>query len=204
MDDNTFPNLMAILTGYNQSSSYEYCDPKKVGKLDKCPFMWKHFLNSGYATGYAEDEAKIGTFNYHKYGFLQQPTSHYFRPFAMAAEKYLKIKFKSSLKFCLGFQNYADFIYQYAVDFATAYKNDPFFGLFWTNTFSHNDISDPSSMDERIKYYLEELESRGILNESAVIFFSDHGLRFGPVRLLLVRKQNQLKSVLNFNFIFTL
>lgn len=188
MDDNTFPNLMAILTGYNQSSSYEYCDPKKVGQLDKCPFMWKHFVNSGYATGYAEDEAKIGTFNYHKYGFLQQPTSHYFRPFAMAAEKYLKIKFKSSLKFCLGFQNYADFIYQYAVDFATAYKNDPFFGLFWTNTFSHNDISDPSSMDERIKYYLEELESRGILNESAVIFFSDHGLRFGPVRLLLVRK----------------
>ena len=104
----------------------------------------------------------------------------------MAAEKYLKIKYKSALKFCLGFQNYADFIYQYALDFATVYRNDPFFGLFWTNTFSHNDISDPSSMDERIKFYLEELETRGILNTSAVIFFSDHGLRFGPVRQLLV------------------
>jgi hypothetical protein len=187
MDDNTFPNLMAILTGFNQSHAYEICDPKKVGQLDKCPFIWKHFQNSGYATGYAEDEAKIGTFNYHKLGFLSQPTTHYYRPFAMAAEKYLKIKYKSSLKFCLGFQNYADFIYQYALDFATAYKNDPFFGLFWTNTFSHNDISDPSSMDERIKFYLEELDSRGILNTSAVIFFSDHGLRFGPVRQLLVR-----------------
>lgn len=187
MDDNTFPNLMAILTGFNQSYAYESCDPKKIGKLDKCPFMWKHFQSSGYVTGYAEDEAKIGTFNYHKLGFLQQPTTHYFRPFSMAAEKYLKIKYKSSLKFCLGFQNYADFIYQYALDFATAYKNDPFFGLFWTNTFSHNDISDPSSMDERIKSYVEELENRGILNTSAVIFFSDHGLRFGPVRQLLVR-----------------
>lgn len=35
MDDNTFPNLMAILTGYNQTTSYELCDPKKVGHLGK-------------------------------------------------------------------------------------------------------------------------------------------------------------------------
>lgn len=42
-------------------------------------------------------------------------------------------------------------------------------------------------MDEKIKGYLEMLDTRGILNTSAVIFFSDHGLRFGPVRQLLVR-----------------
>lgn len=186
MDDNTFPNLMAILVGYNQSYSYQECNPKAIGNLDKCPFIWKDFEKAGYVTGYAEDEAKISTFNYHKFGFLNQPTTNYFRPFTLAAEKYLKIKYKSSLKFCLGFQNYADFIYQYALDFASVYKNDPFFGLFWTNTFSHNELSDPSSMDEKIKFYLEELDSRGILNTSAVVFFSDHGLRFGPVRQLLV------------------
>lgn len=161
--------------------------------------MWKDFQNSGYATAYAEDEAKIGTFNYHKLGFLEQPTTHYFRPFSLVAEKYLKIKYKSSLKFCLGFQNYADFIYQYALDFATAYKNNPSFGLFWTNTFSHNDISDPSSMDERIKYYIVELENRGILNSSAVVFFSDHGIRFGPVRQLLT---GYLEERLPFIFIW--
>lgn len=33
MDDNTFPNLMAILTGYNQTTSYQLCDPKHVGQL---------------------------------------------------------------------------------------------------------------------------------------------------------------------------
>ena len=182
MDDNTFPNLMAILTGYNQSYSYDACNPKAIGKLDKCPFVWKDFENAGYVTGYAEDEAKISTFNYHKLGFVNQPTTNYFRPFAIAAEKYLKTKIKSSLKLCLGFQNYADFIYQYAIDFATAYKDDPFFGLFCTNTFSHNELSDPSSMDEKIKSYLEELDSRGILNTSAVIFFSDHGLRFVSIK----------------------
>lgn len=199
MDDNTFPNLMAILTGYNQTTAYELCDPKQVGHLNKCPFIWKDFQNSGYATAYGEDEAKIGTFNYHKFGFLDQPTVHYLRPFTLVAEKYLKIKYKSSLKFCLGFKNYADFIYEYALDFATAYKDNPSFGLFWTNTFSHNEISDPSSMDERIKYYIEELDNRGILNTSAVIFFSDHGIRFGPVRQLLT---GYLEERLPFIFIW--
>ena len=107
------------------------------------------------------------------------------RPFAIAAEKNLTKKYKNSLTFCLGYQNYADHIYQYAMDFASVYKNDSYFGLFWTNTFSHNDISDPSSMDLRMKFYIEELERREILKNNMVVFFSDHGLRFGPVRSIL-------------------
>ncbi len=42
-----------------------------------------------------------------------------------------------------------------------------------------------SSMDGKMKSYLVELETRGILNNSMVVFFSDHGLRFGPVRHLV-------------------
>jgi len=193
MDDNTFPNLMAILAGFNNSQSWKECQPTQVGKLDDCPLIWKTFAESGYATAYAEDEASLSTFNYHKEGFVKQPTTHYFRPFALAAEKHLKIGLKHSLTFCLGFQNYGDFIFQYALDFATAYKNEPSFGLFWTNTFSHNDLSDPSSMDERIKFYIEELDNRGILNKSAVVFFSDHGIRFGPVRKLMVSFRSSIE-----------
>lgn len=185
IDDNTYPNLMAILTGYNNTLAYDVCNPRKVGQLETCPFLWKYFADSGYVTAYAEDEASINTFNYHKYGFVKQPTDYYLRPIALAAEKNLVKKMKNSLTFCLGFQHYADFIYQYALDFATYYKEEPSFGLFWTNTFSHNDISDPSSMDLRMKYYIEELQNRGILNNSMVIFFSDHGIRFGAVRSLL-------------------
>ncbi|XP_062540415.1 uncharacterized protein LOC134208663 isoform X2 [Armigeres subalbatus] len=185
IDDNTFPNLMAILTGYNSTLAYNTCNPRKVGQLETCPFVWDMFTNSGYVTAYAEDEASINTFNYHKYGFVKPPTDYYLRPMALAAEKNLVKKFKSSLTMCLGYENYADFIYRYALDFATFYRDEPSFGLFWTNTFSHNDISDPSSMDQRIKYYLQQLDDRGILNSSMVVFFSDHGLRFGAVRSLL-------------------
>ncbi|XP_058462959.1 uncharacterized protein LOC131437554 isoform X2 [Malaya genurostris] len=185
IDDNTYPNLMAILTGYNNSLAYVTCNPRTVGQLDTCPFIWNYFTDSGYVTAYGEDEAGINTFNYHKFGFVKQPTDYYLRPIALAAEKYLTKKTKNSLTFCLGYQNYADFIYQYALDFADFYKDEASFGLFWTNTFSHNDISDPSCMDARMKYYIEEMENRGVLNNSMVVFFSDHGIRFGAVRSLM-------------------
>lgn len=62
------------------------------------------------------------------------------------------------------------------------YKNDSFFGLFWTNSFSHDDLSSPSEYDVRMKYYLEQLENEEILNNTIVMFFSDHGMRFGDIR----------------------
>lgn len=65
------------------------------------------------------------------------------------------------------------------------YRGDPYFGLFWTNTFSHNDLSSISSMDIKMKDYIVKLNESGILNDAMVIFFSDHGIRFGQVRQLL-------------------
>lgn len=176
---------MAILVGYNSTLAYNVCQPTVPGKLESCPFIWQNFRDAGYVTAYGEDEAAISTFNYHKTGFVNPPTDFYLRPYMLAAERNLHVRRKHSLTLCLGYKHSTDHIYDYALDFATTYKDDPSFGLFWTNTFSHNDISDPSSMDAKMKTYLVELETRGILNNSMVVFFSDHGLRFGPVRHLV-------------------
>lgn len=177
---------MAILTGYDIKVTLQECNPTKVGGLDSCPFIWNYFRDNGYVTAYAEDEGDMSTFNRFKLGFLKQPVDHYFRYFGLAAEKKLKIKQKHGLSLCLGYQTYADYIYQFAIDFAKTYNDDPFFGLFWMNTFSHNDVSDPSIMDSKSRHYLEELDKSGVLNTSAVVFFSDHGIRFGPVLELYV------------------
>lgn len=185
MGDNTFPNIMAILTGFNSTLSYRECSPTKIGKLDACPMVWYTFREQGYATAYAEDEIAINTFNYHKTGFVKPPVDHYFRPFGIAAEKYFNKRKMYGLDICLGYQTYADHIYQYAIDFATQYKGNPYFGLFWTSSFSHNDISSASCMDDYMKNYIVKLSDRGILNETLVVFFSDHGIRFGDVRKLL-------------------
>lgn len=199
MGDNTFPNLMAILTGYNETVAFSKCSPRKVGALDRCPFMWKAFREHGYVTAYAEDESSINTFNYLKEGFEKPPVDYYLRPFLISAEHNLPIKNKSGLIFCLGYQHSADYIYDYALELATRYRDEPYFGLFWANTFSHNDISDCSSMDEKMEEYLKQFAKRGILDRSIVIFFSDHGMRFGPTRKYL---SGHLEERLPFMFIW--
>jgi hypothetical protein len=124
----------------------------------------------------------LTTFNFYKTGFLKQPTTHYFRPFALAAESNLKIQKKRRfLTYCLGHQHYVDYIYKYALDFGSVYKNHSHFGLFWSNSFSHEDLSDPSAMDEKTREFLMDLQERGILNDTIIFFFSDHGARFGPI-----------------------
>lgn len=85
---------MAILTGYNHSLAYDVCQPEKVGKLDKCPFVWNDFHANGYVTSYGEDETSISSFNYNKKGFLKPPTDYYLRPYMLAAEKHLPTKKK--------------------------------------------------------------------------------------------------------------
>ena len=91
--DNTFPNVMAILTGFNESYAYSKCDPKKLNKLDHCPMIWFDFKKLNYITGYAEDEAWINTFNYKKKGFTEPPTDYYFRPYIQGSEKLKMVNF---------------------------------------------------------------------------------------------------------------
>lgn len=54
-------------------------------------------------------------------------------------------------------------------------SNYPVFFLFLVR-------SSPSEYDLRMKYYLERLEKEDILNNTVVVFFSDHGMRFGEIR----------------------
>lgn len=92
MGDNTFPNMMAILTGQNQEQAYTICKPTVPTMLDRCPFLWRNFRDAGYATGYGEDETSLNTFNYLKMGFFRPPTDYYLRPYMLACEKLLKVK----------------------------------------------------------------------------------------------------------------
>ncbi|XP_033240291.1 uncharacterized protein [Drosophila pseudoobscura] len=184
MGDNTFPNLMAILTGFNQTRSYSKCRPTAVGGLDACPMIWKRFKAEGYATAYAEDWASISTFDYLKKGFRTRPTDVYGRPLVLALEKELQKKYIKDIPYCLGRKSSAEYIYDLAEQFTEVHKNRSFFGMFWTNSFSHNDFSLPSAMDARMVKYMRTLDHNGIMQNTIIIFFSDHGTRFGLLRKL--------------------
>uniref|UniRef100_A0A1B6C5Q2 Uncharacterized protein n=1 Tax=Clastoptera arizonana TaxID=38151 RepID=A0A1B6C5Q2_9HEMI len=182
MEDNTCPNFLAILTGLSPKEIRKYCFPKNNETFDKAPFIWKDFSDQGYITAYAEDEQWIGTFNYHKRGFVKPPTDYYLRHFMLAGEKNMKIKKVDGLKYCLGPTSSSDHILRYAFDFCNLFKNNSFFGLFWMNSFSHNNLNTASSMDLRILQFFEKITESGALDNTFVVFLSDHGMRFGPIR----------------------
>ncbi|XP_050316762.1 uncharacterized protein LOC126750947 [Bactrocera neohumeralis] len=181
--DNTFPNLMALLTSYNLTMAEAKCLPKIVGGLNNplCNFIWNDFKRFGYKTAYAEDTSSMSTFNYRKKGFERPPTDYYLRPLTMAIEKVLIVTKKAGLSYCVGRKHYGEYIYDYALQFANAYPEEPLFGLFWTNSFSHNAFDIEATMDVKVLEYLKKLKTDGILERSIVIFLADHGIRWGPL-----------------------
>ncbi|XP_012282730.1 uncharacterized protein LOC105700962 [Orussus abietinus] len=182
MGDNTFPNLMAILTGQDSQQAYGNCKPKELYGLDNCSLIWYNFRDAGYVTAYGEDETSLSTFNYLKVGFVQPPTDYYLRPYMIASEKLLSSKKRFNAKYCTGPEVSAERILDYALEFAKTFLGVPYFGFFWTNSISHDAMNGPSSMDERILRKLEVLEREGVLNDSMVVFLSDHGMRWGGIR----------------------
>ena len=177
--DNTFPNVMAVLTGRNLSSVMKNCSPYNVGSLDACNFIWKDFQKLGYITAYAEDEVSISTFNYLKKGFKGSPTDFYFRPYMLAAEK-LEIKLLDGMAYCTGPVSSADRILNLVTDLSETFMTHPIFGFFWMNTFTHEDINDLKHLDGRFRDFFRIVSKRP---NTIVVFLSDHGIRFGDIRL---------------------
>ncbi|KAK4875175.1 hypothetical protein RN001_011597 [Aquatica leii] len=179
--DNTFPNLMAILTGKNESKAYDTCvTPGKP--FDNCNILWYDYRNLGYVTAYAEDEASINTFHFNKKGFNNTPTDYYLRPYLLANEKFLESVVVDSMKYCTGPETTGERILNVLRDFANTFAKYLYFGFFWMNSFSHNDINSVSRMDTKLYGLLDELVKSQVLNNTIVFFFSDHGIRFGTFR----------------------
>ncbi|XP_015114571.1 uncharacterized protein LOC107039467 isoform X2 [Diachasma alloeum] len=182
MGDNTFPNLMAILTGQNSSQADTNCDPTRAYGLDNCPFLWSNFRKAGYVTAYAEDMGPTSTFNYQKTGFIVPPVDYYLRSYMLASERLLKAKTRFGTKYCSGPELEMDRVFDYAFNFAEIFAGSPYFGFFWTNTVSHNDVNGLSTVDDHLLGMFEKFEKSGVIKDTLVVFLSDHGMRWGEMR----------------------
>lgn len=179
--DNTFPNIMAAFTGRNESFAFRNCLPERVGGLDKCNLLWYDYRNAGFITTFIEDEVAMNTFNYYKKGFKNPPTDFYFRPYMIASEK-LSVTSRFGMSYCTGPESSGERIFNIIKDFAFTFQNYSNFGVFWMSTFSHNDINTVSGMDQKLLELFQNLTSNNTLNNTIVVFLSDHGVRFGNVR----------------------
>lgn len=193
--DNTFPNLVPLLTG-RTVEHYWNETMRNSFYFDSLDFIWKDYAKRGYRTFYAEDEPQTGTFNYLKRGFFDPPTDYYFRPLALAL-KSSNVK-KYSKSHCLNGQIETDLIYDFLRDFVEGMGTRPFFAFAMVSTLTHDYLNNAGLADEPTVRLLEDLWSAGVLNDSALVLFSDHGLRFGAIRETYI---GQFEERLPFMFI---
>lgn len=178
--DNTFPNLMAALTGKDISSISAKC----AKGMDHCNdiMIWSEFKNLGYVTAYGEDYLRLpDTFSRHN-AFHKQPTDHFIRPLFLTGER----EYGNGSILCNGKATSAQQLLDYAFDFAKTYKNESFFGAFWINSHSHNTKESPRDLDKPLENFLLRLHYSHVLKNTFIVFLSDHGIRFGPQRKLMV------------------
>lgn len=181
--DNTFPNLVPVLTGVTVEELANTCWINN-SHFDDCNFIWNDYKKHGYATVFAEDSAWMGLFNYQKRGFHKQPTDYYWGVFNYIQEDETGNEHHVNVYNCVTSKK----VYKTLIDYTDAFvrsmqlQNKHYFGLFWGASLSHDSLNYPSLGDEDYYELLRNLHIDGLLNETAVIFMSDHGMRFGNIR----------------------
>lgn len=165
-----------MLTGRSPDEKYKECDPTKASSyLDTCDFIWKDYQDAGYLTFYSEEQAAQSTFNKNHKGFKDPPTNYYFRPAALAIEKYLeKRQMHKDTLVCVGPFSYFEHLFifhQKVMNF------NPIFGVMVTNSFNTLHLGSAPLMDVKLSSYILNAVTNN-WNNTIVVFFSDAGLRY--------------------------
>ncbi|XP_034238391.1 uncharacterized protein LOC117643555 [Thrips palmi] len=188
VEDNTFPNLVPLLSGLSVPELRRRCWADDHGgndaHFDACSWIWKRFNARGYVNMFAEDTAWMGLFHYLKQGFVVQPTDYDPRPLLYVGERDLgrKLRRRGS-RVCLGQRTQLEVLFEYGTKFvrAMAQQRRKFFAVVWGTSLSHDDLNAPAVADDMYERLLGDLEATGVLNKTALVFMSDHGLRFGGI-----------------------
>ena len=178
--DNTLVNILPILTG-SFIHELNVKRGKQSGKLifDDVPFMWKELRNMGYASLLAEDCPTVSMFNYFKEGFHQVPSDYYIRPFMLAIDEERSMWHQDHK--CFMDKSDSEIILNWLLDFQRYHKKkrQPYFAFTFLGRFSHDDMNGASEIDIMYKKFFHMQIREGLLNNTILLFFSDHGSRFG-------------------------
>lgn len=186
--DNTYPNLIPVLTGLDADELAATCLPRANSTYDACSFIWDRYSEQGYATVFAEDMARLGLFNYFRTGFGRQPTDFRLRPLILQMEETVATHRVANANLCLGSQRPVDILIEYMERFVAAATaaTRPFFGFFWTTSFTHDFLNYPQLIDDQIAAWLErfgnDISQGGDDGNTFLLLMSDHGLRWGAYR----------------------
>ena len=189
--DNTLPNLVALTTGKSENEVVDL-SPKPTKSADSVPLILKEYARNGFRTFWAEDYPDVAMFNYLRPGFINQPTDYYWRPFNLAYDRDKSMWVED----CLGPYTETDLILDYVKRFAQKFQKRRHFMFFHLARITHGDVNRASSIDHVYYKFLSDMKTSGSLNNTILIYFSDHGMRFGKLRDTYVgRLEEQLPTL---------
>ncbi|TMW48578.1 hypothetical protein DOY81_006333 [Sarcophaga bullata] len=184
--DNTYPNLMPVLTGFDEDEVAISClgPPAKFSSsvYDNCSLIWKRYKEVGFKTFYGEDVGALSLFNWRHSGFTKSPTDYYLRPILLEMERYISYEKRLNVALCMGGRRTADVLLEYIRKLIPVMKSEHFFAFFWTVAMTHDLFNMPTLFDEDIRHLLENFSANGILNSTILFLMSDHGIRWGSFR----------------------
>lgn len=180
--DNTYPNLVPVLSGLDQDELQKLCWQKPEKTFDDCPLLWKKYSAAGYRTVFGEDACAMTTFNYLKPGFREQPTDYYLRPYCIGAEHDIGNTHKLNADLCIGTRKTFDCLLNYTRKAAIEFSEVPYFAFIWQASLTHDFFTYPQLGDDSYHDFIEYTSREGLLNRTVLIMMSDHGMRWGDFR----------------------
>ncbi|KAK2170547.1 hypothetical protein LSH36_2g08008 [Paralvinella palmiformis] len=193
--DNTFVNLAPMFAGqYADELPWDAANPDAT--FDDCPFIWKRAATHGYRTLFAEDAPTIAIFNYEKAGFQRPPTDYYLRPFSLAVEDHGSVW--NAKHNCIGPKPETEVVLDYVSDFVRLFAGKPRFAFAFLTRLTHDGINKAGAADPLYLDFFRKLDDAGHLENAVVLFYSDHGMRFGAIRETYI---GQLEERLPFTMI---
>ena len=183
--DNTLVNLIPMFTG-NFLHNLQEDKFTDMDYFDDYKFVWKEFDKLGYRTLFGEDAPEISIFNYMRQGFRNKPMDYYLRPFSLAIEEYSSLW--NNNHDCLRDIPETQLVLDWTKDFLNLYKSDPYFAFIFLTRLTHDNVNKAGAADTLYANFFKQLKQEGHLENTVLIFFSDHGMRFGPVREMYIGK----------------
>uniref|UniRef100_A0A914VUW6 Sulfatase N-terminal domain-containing protein n=2 Tax=Plectus sambesii TaxID=2011161 RepID=A0A914VUW6_9BILA len=189
--DNSFPNVMPLLTGkrvFNQQNDMpaELLDDVAATHLDHWPFIWKDFAANGYSTVFTEDTPDMGMFRLGAKGFLNKPLDYYYHNFWVMLGWQDYPQFQPTAPLCAGNKPRVKIQLDLVKSHLTKYSGKrQFIYSYWTE-LSHDQDYEVEKGDVFFRNFFREMHEGGYLNKTAVLFLSDHGHRSSLLTTTLI------------------
>ena len=162
----------------------------------------------GYVTYYSEDEVYNGAITHRLQGFCKPPIDHYLLPLWYAGLNKMTSMYRKVAEFgtyikghCLGSQAIYNVSFNAVQSFFEAYPNKAKFGFQFNADFCHHEsFNFISLVEDRLLNFLKLMKDRNYLNNTLLILFGDHGLRYGFVRSSILGRMEERLPFLSLTF----